>query len=80
MPTPVALGAVGYLSKPTGEFITLFSAYSPDKASHPLIEKLPSIDGYGHSGRSDHRQDRRTVAQKALDLLYGGSLTFGNFS
>lgn len=77
-PTPVALSAVGYLSKPKGEFITLFSAYSPDKALNPLIKKLPSIEGYGHAGRAEVRQDRRTVTQWALDLFKGGILTFGN--
>ena len=74
----MALGAVGYLLKPKGEFITLFSAYNPDKALHPLIGKLPSIEGYGHAGRAEVRQDRRTVTQRALDLFKGGMLTFGN--
>ena len=78
-PTPVELGAVGYLSKPRGEFITLFNAYSPVTSSHPAIQVLPSIDGYGRTPTNFQRTDRRTVWQKVWDPL-GGSLSFGNIS
>lgn len=79
-PTSVDLGAVGYLSKPKGEFITLLNAYDPPKSSHPSIQKLPSIDGYGHTVHKEQRNDVRKFTQKALDFLSGGYLTFGDTS
>ncbi|KAF9523670.1 hypothetical protein CPB83DRAFT_862451 [Crepidotus variabilis] len=79
-PTPVDLGAVGYLSRPSGEFVTLFNAYRPVNSSHPSIQRLPSIEGYGRPSLGLQRQDRRTVTQKAFDLFNGGSLSFKNSS
>jgi hypothetical protein len=79
-PTPVYLGAVGYLSKPEGRFITLFNAYDPPKSSHASVRKLPSIDGYGHSLHKEQHHDVRKFTQKALDFISGGILTFGNTS
>ncbi|KAK7046149.1 hypothetical protein VNI00_007152 [Paramarasmius palmivorus] len=31
-PSPIAIGAVGYLSKPKGAFVTLFNAFNPEKS------------------------------------------------
>ena len=78
-PSPVEVGAVGYLTKPQGHFVTLFNALSPDKATHPGIQALPSIHGYGQTKVESHRQDRRTVAQKSIDA-FAGLLTFRTFS
>jgi hypothetical protein len=78
-PSPVEVGAVGYLSKPQGHFVTLFNALTPDKATHLGIQSLPSIHGYGPTRVDTHRQDRRTVAQKGIDA-FAGLLTFGTFS
>ncbi|KAF8147822.1 hypothetical protein B0H34DRAFT_738281 [Crassisporium funariophilum] len=80
-PSPVELGVVGYLSKPRGEFITLFNALSPHKAVHPGIRSLPSIHGYASGKVPDgsQRQDRRTVTQRGMDV-FAGLLQFRNFS
>jgi hypothetical protein len=78
-PSPVEVGAVGYLSKPQGDFVTLFNALIPGKATHPGIQSLPSIHGYGPTQVETHRQDRRTVTQRGIDAV-AGLLTFGTFS
>ena len=78
-PSPVEVGAVGYLSKPQGHFVTLFNALSPDKSTHLGIRDLSSIRGYGPTKVETHRQDRRTVTQKSLDA-FAGLLTFKTFS
>jgi hypothetical protein len=78
-PSPVEVGAVGYLSKPQGQFVTLFNALKPNKAMHLGIQSLPSIHGYGPAQVELHRQDRRTVTQKSIDA-FAGLLTFRTFS
>lgn len=78
-PCPVEVGAVGYLSKPRGRFVTLFNALTPGKATHPGTQSLPSIHGYGRAQVGTHRQDRRTVTQKGMDA-FAGLLTFRTFS
>ena len=67
----MALGAVGYLSKPRGEFITLFNALSPSNSVHPLAKGLPSIYGYGKVDEGAQTFDKRTVAQKGWDTVVG---------
>ena len=78
-PSPVEVGAVGFLSKPRGRFVTLFNALTPDEALHSGIRALPSIQGYGLTRVETHRQDRRTVTQKSIDA-FAGLLTFRTFS
>ena len=78
-PSPVEVGAVGYLSKPQGQFVTLFNALIPGNAVHRGIQSLPSIHGYGLTQVETHRQDRRTVTQKSIDA-FAGFLTFGTLS
>jgi hypothetical protein len=78
-PSPVQVGAVGYLSKPQGQFVTLFNALTPGNAVNLGIQSLPSIHGYGLTQVETHRQDRRTVAQRSIDAV-AGLLTFGTFS
>jgi hypothetical protein len=74
-PSPVALGAVGYLSKPKGEFVTLFNAFSPEKAADPNVKALPSIWGYGRLNVGSYRQDKRNAVQRGVDAIQG-LLTF----
>lgn len=83
-PTSVALGAVGYLSKPSGEFIILFNSFDPAKSSDGVARNLPSLYGYGRVTQDSQRQDKRSVAQRSLDAI-SGLLTFkkqddGSFS
>lgn len=59
-PTPVDLGAVGYLSKPRGAFITLFNAFQPYKYSLEAIRGLSSIEGYGRVNTGSERKSRKT--------------------
>ncbi|TDL14843.1 hypothetical protein BD410DRAFT_796909 [Rickenella mellea] len=74
-PSPVALGAVGYLSKPEGSFYTLFNAFDPAKSSGGWTGGLPSLYGYGKVTSGSQRQDKRSAAQRGLDAIYG-LLTF----
>ncbi|KAF9555212.1 hypothetical protein CPC08DRAFT_139849 [Agrocybe pediades] len=78
-PSPVEIGAVGYLSRPQGRFITLFNALNPRKGSHPGIQLLPSIYGYGQVKDDVQRLPKKTVAQRAMDMFIG-SLNFRNSS
>ncbi|KAJ4490744.1 hypothetical protein J3R30DRAFT_3277483 [Lentinula aciculospora] len=70
-PAPVALGAVGYLSKPRGEFVTLFNAFHPQNSAIALVKGLPSVHGYGKFYTGSHRQDKRNAAQRGLDVIAG---------
>ncbi|KDR78069.1 hypothetical protein GALMADRAFT_245050, partial [Galerina marginata CBS 339.88] len=78
-PSPIEIGAVGYLCKPKGNFVTLFNAYDPRKSYHPGIQLLPSIHGYGDVKDDVQRLPKKTVTQKALDMIIG-SLAFRNSS
>lgn len=75
-PSSVGLGDVGYLDKPSGAFVTLFNAFSPEKSS---IVGLPSLYGYGRITRGEQRQDKRGAARRGLDAL-AGFLTFKSYS
>ena len=74
-PSHVELGAVGYLSKPSGFFVTLFNSLSPEQAGIEAARGLPSLYGYGKVTTGSQRQDRRTVAQRGLAAIIG-FLTF----
>ena len=74
-PSPVEVGAVGYLSKPRGHFVTLFNAFAPSKAGNLGIQSLPSVHGSGPAQLVTHQEDRRTITQKSMDTL-AGLLTF----
>ncbi|KAJ6625893.1 hypothetical protein B0H10DRAFT_1942375 [Mycena sp. CBHHK59/15] len=67
-----SLGAVGYLSKPSGAFITIFNCFTPEKS---LLRTLPSVHGYGQVTTGCQRQDKRNAAQRGLDAI-AGLLTF----
>ncbi|KAF7321723.1 Protein kinase domain-containing protein [Mycena kentingensis (nom. inval.)] len=74
-PSPVCLGAVGYLSKPSGAFITIFNCFAPDRSAVGGLRSMPSVHGYGNVSIGSQRQDKRNAAQRGLDAL-AGFLTF----
>ena len=78
-PSSISLGAVGYLEKPGGSFVTLFNSFSPGKCSDAAIAALPSLYGYGRITRGEQRQDKRGAARRGLDAL-AGLLTFKAYS
>ncbi|KAJ7134082.1 hypothetical protein C8R43DRAFT_1073047 [Mycena crocata] len=73
-PVPVTVGAVGFLDKASGSFVTLFNCRFPHKAGDG-DPGLPSLHGYGRVSTGSQRQDKRTAAQRGLDNL-SGLLTF----
>ncbi|KAF9450745.1 hypothetical protein P691DRAFT_664706 [Macrolepiota fuliginosa MF-IS2] len=70
-PVPVAIGAVGYLLKPSGSFVTLFNAIEPQKSPDPRIAGLPSIEGYGKISIGSHKHATRNAALRGLDAVVG---------
>jgi hypothetical protein len=70
-PVPVALGAVGYVLKPTGSFITLFNAMDPLEVDDPRVKNMPSIAGYGKVPIGSERHVTRNVALRGLDAVVG---------
>jgi abelson tyrosine-protein kinase 1 len=75
-PTPVSLGDVGYLSKPSGGFVTLMNALEPHKNAEDTLKTLPSVHGYGVVKTGSQRQDKRSFTQKGIDKI-AGLLRFG---
>jgi hypothetical protein len=75
-PSHVELGAVGYHSKPKGQFITLFNAMQPHQTSGSKITTIPSLGGYGAIQTGKKFDSRLTVTQKGRNLI-SGLLTFG---
>jgi abelson tyrosine-protein kinase 1 len=73
-PVPIQIGAVGFLDKPSGSFLTLLNCFHPDKAANG-DSGLPSVFGYGRVTTGNQRQDKRTAAQRGLDAITG-LLTF----
>ncbi|KDR78325.1 hypothetical protein GALMADRAFT_245445 [Galerina marginata CBS 339.88] len=70
-PSHVQLGDVGYLSKPSGCFVTLFNALQRNRASGGLAGSLPTMAGYGNVAKGQLRLDKRNVAQKGIDAFSG---------
>ncbi|KAI9434573.1 hypothetical protein H4582DRAFT_1818451 [Lactarius indigo] len=70
-PSPVELGAVGFLSKPDGRFETLFNAFKPGATSGGKADELPMLSGYGRVLTGSQRQDKRNAAQRGLDRVHG---------
>ncbi|KAG6898187.1 hypothetical protein C0993_007044, partial [Termitomyces sp. T159_Od127] len=71
----VKLGAVGYLQKPEGKFVTLFNSFSPEIGQESAVRGLPSLYGYGRVSSGAQRQDKRNAAQRGYDAFVG-LLTF----
>ncbi|KIY53195.1 kinase-like protein [Fistulina hepatica ATCC 64428] len=78
-PTHVLLGAVGYLLKPAGRFVSLFNAFNTEKSTDPDIMHWPSVYGYGTFKTGSYRHEKRSAAQRGLDAIVG-FLTFKNRS
>ncbi|KAG1850073.1 kinase-like domain-containing protein [Suillus tomentosus] len=76
-PSHVELGAVGYLSAPKGEFITLFNAMKPHKTTGSKVTNIPSLAGYleGPIRVGKKPDSLRTMTQRGLELI-SGLLTF----
>ncbi|EIW75046.1 hypothetical protein CONPUDRAFT_140363 [Coniophora puteana RWD-64-598 SS2] len=79
-PSHIALGSVGYLSKPSGEFVVLFNALDPVKTSDGVLSGMPRLQGYGDVKEGKQRQDKRNAAQRtfldAIPRSLAGLLTF----
>ena len=75
IPCPIALGAVGYLSKSSGMFVTLLNSFDPSKSSDGVVRGMPSVYSYGRVMPGSQRQDKRNVVQRGLDAI-AGQLTF----
>lgn len=76
-PSRVELGAVGYLSAPKGEFITLFNAMKPQRTAGSKVTNIPSLNGYleGPIATGKKLTSMRTMTQRGLELI-SGLLTF----
>ncbi|KZT21885.1 hypothetical protein NEOLEDRAFT_1072805 [Neolentinus lepideus HHB14362 ss-1] len=70
-PTKVSLGDVGYLSKPSGHFVTLFNAYDPVNTSGNALAGMRALETYGTVKRGTQKQDKRTVAQRGWEVIQG---------
>ncbi|THH14319.1 hypothetical protein EW146_g5999 [Bondarzewia mesenterica] len=70
-PVPIQLGAVGYLARPEGTFVTLFNSFDPANTSDGHAKTLPNLYGYGKISQGRQRQDKRNAAQRGYDLVQG---------
>ncbi|KAG7443780.1 uncharacterized protein BT62DRAFT_995815 [Guyanagaster necrorhizus] len=68
-PSQVYLGAVGYLQKPEGAFVTLFNCVNPEKSPDEHPTGMPSVHGYGKITAQNQRLDQRSAAQRGLDAF-----------
>jgi len=74
-PSTVQLGDVGYLSKPSGQFVTLFNALKPPKSAGGPKIAMASMAGYGSISKGRKCKEKRNAAQKGLDM-FSELLTF----
>ena len=70
-PSSVDLGAVGYVSRPSGQFKTLFNAFNPPESSDGKASGMSNLYGYGRIEKGVQKQDSRNMAQKSLDMING---------
>ncbi|EPQ50917.1 hypothetical protein GLOTRDRAFT_66644 [Gloeophyllum trabeum ATCC 11539] len=70
-PSKVSLGDVGYLSKPSGTFVTLFNALDPVKTSGNVLKGMSGLNAFGSVKKGNQKQDKRSVAQKGWDVIQG---------
>ncbi|CCM04156.1 uncharacterized protein FIBRA_06318 [Fibroporia radiculosa] len=66
-PTHIVPGAVGFLSKERGEFITLFNAFKPTQIPEGAV--LRSLETYGDTKMVHLRDVKRDVPRRGMDLL-----------
>ncbi|GJJ14060.1 hypothetical protein Clacol_008317 [Clathrus columnatus] len=76
-PTPVKLGAVGYLSKPDGRFVTFFNCLNPFAAADKGVHGMASIHGYGNY-REGSSTNKKNFAQIGRDIVKGILLSKGS--
>ena len=69
-PCPVELGAVGYLDKRIGRFVTLLNAFDPVTTSNGRAKGMPSLYGYGKVAKGE-KNIGRNAAQRGLDKIQG---------
>ncbi|KAH7882518.1 hypothetical protein F5I97DRAFT_1982693, partial [Phlebopus sp. FC_14] len=68
-PTHVALGAIGYLSKPKGEFVTLLNALDPFRTASGAAKDIKSMHAYGKLKIETRPENKRSVVRRGLDAL-----------
>ena len=67
-PAQVRLGAVGYLSKPEGSFVTLFNSMDRLAPDGSPVD-FPSLSGYGRVATSSTRFEKRNAAERGIDMI-----------
>ncbi|KZS90817.1 hypothetical protein SISNIDRAFT_457444 [Sistotremastrum niveocremeum HHB9708] len=63
-PSPVRVGSVGFLSKPSGSFHTFFNAFES-------VATMPSLYGYGRVTEGSQKQASRSTTVRAVDSVKG---------
>jgi abelson tyrosine-protein kinase 1 len=70
-PTVVEIGAIGYVSRPSGRFVTLFNSFNPPETSDGRANGMSNIYGYGRLNKGKQVKDIRNFTQKGLDIIQG---------
>jgi hypothetical protein len=70
-PSAVRVGALGYHSKPTGEFITIFNAFEPPMDVMNRVDTISSLHAYGPIATASVRKDTRTARERAFEGIRG---------
>ena len=65
----MAIGSVGYLRKPEGEFVTLFNAFDPPRTSGGVLGGMANLHGYGNVRKRSQRHDKQNRTQRGLNTL-----------
>ncbi|KAJ7602883.1 hypothetical protein FB45DRAFT_964499 [Roridomyces roridus] len=80
-PTPVQVGAVGYLERPSGAFRTLFNCKDPSGTSNGRItsDSIPSLDGCTIvKDRQKQRKESSGLGMRLIDKLTPSSSSEGS--
>jgi hypothetical protein len=70
-PSAVRVGSLGYHSKPTGEFITIFNAFEPPVNVKSRDDTIPSLHAYGPIATASVRKDTKSARERALEGIRG---------
>jgi abelson tyrosine-protein kinase 1 len=65
-PSPIRLGAVGYLSKPDGRFVTLLNCFDgtrTGRVAFPPMSDLGKVDTFSA------RNEKRSAALRGFDII-----------
>ncbi|KAI0027395.1 hypothetical protein K488DRAFT_90906, partial [Vararia minispora EC-137] len=68
-PSPVRLGAVGYLSKPEGSFVTLLNCIDGTDAADRRVLPFPRLSELGKVDTFAVRNEKRSAAQRGMDMV-----------